>query len=78
MQADETFKPRLQWSEMFRSYIEQNQGGLGGGLIPNFLRKFSACVWKFFMEGGGLTYSKTFEELFSLSLDIFQEEGGGA
>ena len=28
-------------------------------------------------RGGGLPYSKTFEELFSLSLDIFQEEGGG-
>ena len=28
VQADETFKPRLQWSEMFRSYIERNQGGL--------------------------------------------------
>ena len=27
--------------------------------------------------GGGLPYSKTFEELFSLSLDIFREEGGG-
>ena len=27
--------------------------------------------------GGGLPYSTTFEELFSLSLDIFQEEGGG-
>ena len=30
MQADETFKPRVEWSEMFRSYIERNQGGLGG------------------------------------------------
>ena len=28
VQADETFKPIVQWSEMFRSYIEQNQGGL--------------------------------------------------
>ena len=27
-------------------------------------------------EGCGLPYSKTFEELFCLSLDIFQEEGG--
>ena len=27
-------------------------------------------------EGGGLPYSKTFVELFSLSLDIFQEERG--
>ena len=26
---------------------------------------------------GGLPHSKTFEELFCLSLDIFQEEGGG-
>ena len=49
----------------------------GGGLIPNSLRKFSACLWKFFREGGGLPYSKTFEELFSLSLDIFQEKGEG-
>ena len=28
VQADETFKPRVEWSEIFRSYIEQNQGGL--------------------------------------------------
>ena len=28
-------------------------------------------------KGGGVPYSKTFEELFCLSLDIFQEEGGG-
>ena len=28
VQADETFKPRVEWSEIFRSYIERNQGGL--------------------------------------------------
>ena len=30
-----------------------------------------------FQEGGGLPDSKTFEELFCLRLDIFQEKGGG-
>ncbi len=30
-----------------------------------------------FSGKGGLPYSKTFEELFCLSLDIFQEEVGG-
>ena len=44
--------------------------------LPNLLRNFSAKVWRFVRKGGGLPYSKTFEELFSLSLDIFQEDGG--
>ena len=30
-----------------------------------------------YQEGGGLPDSKTFEELFCLRLDIFQEKGGG-
>ena len=62
---------------MFCSCLDIFSERGGGYLIPNFLRNFSPCVWKIFREGGGLPYSKTFEELFSLSLDIFQEEGGG-
>ena len=47
--------------------------GGGGCLIPNFLRNFSAFVLKKFQERGGvgLPNSKTFEELFGLSLNIF-------
>ena len=38
----------------------------------------SVHVWKFFRKGmGGLPYSKLFEELLCLSLEIFQKEGGG-
>ena len=47
------------------------------------LEKKSFLVW-FFSEGGDvmfkcklLPYSKKIEELFCLSLDIFQEGGGG-
>ena len=54
----------------------RKEGGWGYP-IPNFLRNFSACVLKSFRKGGrGLPCSKTFEELFCFSLDIFQEEGG--
>ena len=33
-------------------------------------------VWTFFRKRGGLPNSKLFEELFCLSLDIYQEGGG--
>ena len=53
-------------------------GGLGSGTVRHSLffliLKFKKNVC---YVGGGLPYSKTFEELFCLSLDIFQEEGGG-
>ena len=34
VQADETFKPRVEWSEMFQSYIERHQGGLPPPPLP--------------------------------------------
>ena len=59
--------------------FEHFSGRGGGCLIPNFFRNFSSHVWKFFQEGGGgLPDSKTFEELFCLRLDIFQEKGEGS
>ena len=36
------------------------QKGGGGCLNPNFLRNFSACVGKFFREGGGVTLFQKF------------------
>ena len=37
------------------------------------------CVWKFLMQGGGVSpKSKLFEDLFCLSLDFFLERGGGS
>ena len=56
---------------MFEHFSERG----GDCLIPNFLMKFSASAWKIFRKGG-VPFSKTFEGLFCLSLDIFQEEGG--
>ena len=46
------------------------------------LQFFGGIFWLYYglflgKGGGGLPDSKTFEELFCLRLDIFQEKGGG-
>ena len=45
VQADETFKPRVQWSEMFRSYIERNQGGLERATLHNLATTELRSAW---------------------------------
>ena len=50
MQADETFKPRVEWSEMFRIYIEGNQGGLARCCLGPKYRTARYCL--------GLKYRK--------------------
>ena len=47
------------------------------GLLPKFLRNFFLNFGHLSGRGGGLPDSKTFEELFFLRLDIFQENRGG-
>ena len=39
--------------------------GGGGFLIPNFLRNFSACVWKIFRKGGGYLIPKLLRNFFA-------------
>ena len=78
MQADETFKPRLQWSEMFCSYIEQNQGWLGGGL-PNsklFEKIFCLCL-EIFHGGGVYLIPKLLRNFLAWVWTFFRKRGWG-
>ena len=51
----------------------------GGCFNPNLLRNFSAWVWTFLRKRGegAVPHFINFEELFCLSLEIFEEGGGG-
>ena len=43
VQADETFKPRVEWSEMFRSYIDRAKLGWIGTLVTCLMSAACGC-----------------------------------
>ena len=57
VQADETFKPRVEWSEMFQRYIERNQGGL---LLPRSVGQpnYYDCMGQFWTKSLSQLMSK--------------------